>query len=281
MAQQQDSCILCGKGPLPRNRIFLREEEEPSITVKEIVLADENELLCDLITAMCLQQSDWGAQIGAQGQVLYCSVTRLFRALSLPRATKRQGQTSTICVPYSKKLSWYSNNIVASESLLHIISVADIWCDKIIFLNCKFTKRPRLHNNASLFSIICTVTFSIGFVVFTQQHKQAFSINIHYQLFFYTSMWATHGGLKTAKRKENGSLTTFLATERVEGSGDTAKKFLALCLVFGCLNQNERDTCTCETSLNCHVAINWVNWLKGGYGVEEISYEGWRLSSLL
>ena len=33
-----------------------------------------------LITAMCLQQSDWRAQIGAQGQVLYSSVTRLFRA---------------------------------------------------------------------------------------------------------------------------------------------------------------------------------------------------------
>ena len=29
----------------------------------------------------------------------------------------------------------------------------------------------------------------------------------------------------------------------------------------------------CETSLNCHVA---VNWLKRDYGVEERSYEGWR-----
>ena len=32
----------------------------------------------------------------------------------------------------------------------------------------------------------------------------------------------------------------------------------------------------CETLLNCHVAVNWVNWLKGDYGVEESSYEGWR-----
>ena len=51
MAQQQNSCILCGKEPLPRNRVFLREEEEPSITVKEIVLADENETF--LSKAVC------------------------------------------------------------------------------------------------------------------------------------------------------------------------------------------------------------------------------------
>ena len=40
------------------------------------------------------------------------------------------------------------------------------------------------------------------------------------------------------------SLTTSLATERAEVSGDTVKKFLALCLIFGCPNQNVRDTCT-------------------------------------
>ena len=40
-----------------------------------------------------------------------------------------------------------------------------------------------------------------------------------------------------------GSLTT-LAIERVEGSGDTAKKFLASWLVFGRPNQNARDMCT-------------------------------------
>ena len=51
MAQQQDSCFLSGKKPLPRNRVFLKEEEEPFITVKEIMLAEENETF--LSKAVC------------------------------------------------------------------------------------------------------------------------------------------------------------------------------------------------------------------------------------
>ena len=51
MAQQQDSCFLCSKEPLPRNRVFLKEEEEPFITVKEIMLAEENETF--LSKAVC------------------------------------------------------------------------------------------------------------------------------------------------------------------------------------------------------------------------------------
>ena len=38
-----------------------------------------------------------------------------------------------------------------------------------------------------------------------------------------------------------GSLTTPLAAERVEESGNTAKKFLASWLVFGHPNQNVQD----------------------------------------
>ena len=45
-------------------------------------------------------------------------------------------------------------------------------------------------------------------------------------------------------RDPQGSLATPFAAERAEGSGDTAKKFLALWLVFGHPNQNARDMCT-------------------------------------
>ena len=51
MAQQQDSCFLCGKEPHPQNKVFLKEEEEPFITVKEIMLAEENETF--LSKAVC------------------------------------------------------------------------------------------------------------------------------------------------------------------------------------------------------------------------------------
>ena len=40
------------------------------------------------------------------------------------------------------------------------------------------------------------------------------------------------------------SLTTPLAAEKVERSGDTAKKFLASWLVFVRPNQNVQDMCT-------------------------------------
>ena len=45
-------------------------------------------------------------------------------------------------------------------------------------------------------------------------------------------------------RDPQGSLTTPLAAERVERSGNTAKKCLASWLVFGHPNQNVQDMCT-------------------------------------
>ena len=85
------------------------------------VLADENELSCDLITATCLQQSDWRAQIGAQGQVLYSSVTRLFRALSLPRATKRRGQTTL-----GHQTGCLNNVVINNEKLFELSLLLEI-----------------------------------------------------------------------------------------------------------------------------------------------------------